>query len=379
MPDDAGGSFVVLLEDIQKPPSLPELSASAAIIRRSLRVGVIEFDSKTKPATTEDSSLPPYKFLSNVITLPVETREGSSVWLLPEYSKSLVLKIRQPVAAQTLLLIELTMTITRDVAIGLKTPDENGQAPLERRAKVLCVGWASMQLSGPLAAATKASAGDPSRAPPPKPQPLKLGGGTIFRPRALFVSEPAKGAAAKLDPPMINVSVQRAPKEIQDMANFLPSDVIIPSPFCRVIVPYRHLCVTSAEERTQVGTLAEQRSAIAGFTRMSEAPDSQMALIECFDGIMEAKRNDLAARGPRYSKEPTHQEQAAALQPALIAASLLGGAGSLPPFEATTTEALEQRAITLSCYAEMCGGDSKRAQELLCRDEERIAFAPVRA
>ena len=85
-----------------------------------------------------------------------------------------------------------------------------------------------------------------------------------------------------------------------------------------------------------------------------------------------------AARGPRYAKEPTHQEQAAALQPALVAASLLGGAQTLPPFDATTPELLERREVTLSCYTEGCGSESKMAQELLCRDDPRVAFAPLR-
>lgn len=67
-----------------------------------------------------------------------------------------------------------------------------------------------------------------------------------------------------------------------------------------------------------------------------------------------------------------------ALQPPLIAASLLGGAGTLPTYDANSVEEVEQRAVTLSCFAELCGGDPKKAREILCRDDERIAFAPVR-
>lgn len=89
-------------------------------------------------------------------------------------------------------------------------------------------------------------------------------------------------------------------------------------------------------------------------------------------------RDEQAAKGTRYTKEPSLQEQASLLQPVLVAASVLGGAGTLPPYDCMTTEQLDQRAITLGCFAEICSNDPKQAQELFSRDEERIAFAPMR-
>ena len=79
------------------------------------------------------------------------------------------------------------------------------------------------------------------------------------------------------------------------------------------------------------------------------------------------------------TRECQSLRQAAALQPSLVAASLLGGAETLPPFDASSAELLERRAITLSCFSEACTGSSASvAQDLLCRDDPRIGFAPLR-